>query len=183
MNELAQGDLKMWLGKKHTNASFLSLWAQIAIAGNGLEKEGFVHHDLHWGNLLYHNVPKDNVYKYLHYKMDGHDVYVKIQKEHWVLWDFGKMQQAILPYETSLRIDVTRISHFAKWAKNKKKFPMIDEKIQRLCNNISNAAHTLKTYFDFLLYLEHQFKTIDDTVLIIDPLEPPSKVIKEALES
>jgi hypothetical protein len=181
MNELAQGDLKMWLRKKHTVASFLSLWAQIAIAGHGLETEGLVHHDLHWGNILHHTVPKHNVHKYLHYKINDHDIYVKVQKEHWVLWDFGKMKPAVYPYETSLLTDISRISHFGKWAKDRG-FAVIDSKVQHINNSISDviSSQILTTYFDFLCYLRDQFESIDKTVLLIDPIKPPlaSQLIK-----
>lgn len=182
--ELADGDLKMWLKKKHTNKSFLSFWAQTCIAGMGLEREKLVHKDLHWGNILFHKIPETNKNKYLHYTYNDHNIYVKAIDEQWVLWDFGKTIPEE-PYKRSLSVDMYRIGHIGKWSKEHQrrktdKMAPMPAKIYDLCSKILKFSDestyiTRHTYFDLLLLLQAEFKSIDATVLLIDPPKPPNE--------
>ena len=90
MNELADGDLKMYLEKKThiwnpalvTNCLF-----QIAAGLYSLEKfYDLTHNDLHFGNILVHEVKPGGFW---HYKIDGANYYVPNMGYLFVLWDFG----------------------------------------------------------------------------------------------
>jgi hypothetical protein len=187
LKELADGDLKMWLTKQHSPAAFCSLWAQTAIAGMGLEKEGVIHNDLHWGNILFHKVKKSNKDKYTYYKLEDHHVYVKNTGEHWVLWDFGRSEKWRPPYESSLQIDMERIAHVAKWASSKHRkhppempdFPKTVKDLYSHVNDYLITTWSTTRYIEFLIFLQRCFNPIDTSVLLIDPPNPPppSKVI------
>lgn len=120
MSELAQGDLKSWLQGNHaTRSKSLSLVAQLLMGLHVLEHIGYVHNDLHWGNVLYHDVSK-SADQYIWYKVMGSDgrarnVYIKHNGALWVLWDFGKMRPA--GKSSGANVDLRRIMHFEKWAK------------------------------------------------------------------
>lgn len=92
INELAKGDLKMFLNDnkhKHTQNTALlqnaltQIFFSIAIFHQSLNK---VHLDCHWGNFLYHEVPAGG---YLHYKVGKKDIYIPNMGYVWVIWDFG----------------------------------------------------------------------------------------------
>lgn len=178
MKEVADGDLKNWLKRKHPSEAYMSFWAQLCISGFALEQHNMVHDDLHWGNVLYHKVPKAKG-KYMHYTVGSHNVYIKIHGEHWVLWDFGLSIAAQPPYITSLKEDMERISGIARWADSRhaknKKYAKAPKVLDNLCNDVKLYTSSIgSTYLDFLLYLEDIIKKHSKTVLLIDPPTPPA---------
>jgi len=90
VNELADGDLKMYLEKK------ISLWTpalvencvfQIAAGLYAIEKfYNMTHNDLHYGNVLVHEIKPGGFWRY---KIDGKHYYVPNLGYLFVLWDFG----------------------------------------------------------------------------------------------
>ena len=182
LKEVADGDLKGWLKRKHSNAAYISLWAQLCISGFGLEQTNMIHNDLHWGNVLFHKVNRGNKGKYMYYNIGKFNIYVKFTSEHWVLWDFGLSVSDNPPYDTSLVEDMDRISGMAHWAekrhsKDPKKYPKPPPMFTDLCKNIQEYLQYLPhnaTYIDFLIELERMFEPIDKSILLIDPAKPPS---------
>jgi hypothetical protein len=62
LNELANGDLKAYLNNGvYTYDEVMSCYYQIYMALYTLKKRfGFQHNDLHWGNVLFHNLDDNN---------------------------------------------------------------------------------------------------------------------------
>jgi hypothetical protein len=91
LNEMGDGDLKMYLNKNK-----ISIWNkdlvtncifQMAAALYTFEKYlNMTHNDLHWGNVLVHEVKPGGYWKYTINKMD---YYVPNLGFMFVLWDFG----------------------------------------------------------------------------------------------
>lgn len=174
LKEYSDGDLKQWTKSTHSIQEHISFWAQLCIIGTGLEREHVIHKDLHWGNLLYHKVPKKNAYKYMYYTFADHHIYIKFIKDHWILWDMGKSIRNNGSV-TSLTTDIPRITNVPKWAaKRYNSFPQV---IEGLCDAIGDFTENTSlstTYWDLLVFVEHYVKPIDNTILIIDPEHPPS---------
>jgi hypothetical protein len=177
LNELANGDMKMWLKQAHGNGEFASMWAQIVIAGFVLEKEGLIHDDLHWGNVLFHEVPSYSG-KYTYYTIGTKRVYIKNLGQHWVLWDFGLVSKKNL-YDSSIQIDLGRISKIADWVMYEPGYKPLPDAQALLCDQIRACTAFTETYTMMLLHLEYFMKYLDPTVLLIDPVVPPdsSKLI------
>lgn len=122
LNEIAVGDLSMWLRKPRKPSQCYSAIAQIIVALMAFNELGFVHNDTHWGNFLYHNVPAGGCW---HYVIDGEDIYVENTGQVWVLWDFG-MSSKFTTYSKKAYDDYTRImnafihSSSFGWLKNPK---------------------------------------------------------------
>ena len=118
-NELANGDLKMWMksqvdsGWWHDEATYRSMVAQTLLGLYTLHWDAVMtHDDLHWGNLLYHDVSA-TIGGYWHYRVDGLDIYVRNMGQLWILWDFGLMS---IGY--SRASDAYRLMHFTHWTEN-----------------------------------------------------------------
>lgn len=90
VNELADGDLKFYLEKRTqiwTNDLITNCLFQIAAGLYSLEKfYNLSHNDLHFGNVLVHEIIPGG---YWHYRIDGDDYYVPNLGYLFVLWDFG----------------------------------------------------------------------------------------------
>ena len=180
MKEYSDGDLRSWLksnlrGLQKNNAPFLSMWSQVCLIGFGLEKAGIVHNDLHWGNMLYHSVP-DVTGKYMYYRVGRKRVYVKITGQHWTVWDFGLSLPADPPYNTSVLIDMNRLSGISKWTHDHyhdgDMAADLPKVLIQLCDQIHSFANTVRrdvTYMMFLRFLQSVFARIDPTVLLVDP--------------
>lgn len=107
LNEIAVGDLSMWLRAPRKSSQCYSAIAHIAIALMAFNELGFVHNDMHWGNFLFHDVPAGGCW---HYVIDGEDIYVENTGQLWVLWDFG-MATKYTAYSRGAYKDYTRIMH------------------------------------------------------------------------
>jgi hypothetical protein len=164
LTELAQGDLRAWLEKGGiTSLQLMSMIAQVILALFSLESTGYTHHDLHWGNLLYHEQPEREG-AYIYYRVQGHDIYVRHAGVLWTLWDFGLMKKSTYPSQV-VREDLFRILHFNNWMKDKHypKLPISAEWLMTL----KNACATSKTVLDVWRILV-QTKT-NPTSIVIDP--------------
>jgi hypothetical protein len=88
LNELASGDLKMFIHKEYDNHKNVNnAIAQIFIAILSLHNFGYTHNDTHWGNFLYHKI---NPGGYIKYNINGIDVYIENLGYLWVIWDFAE---------------------------------------------------------------------------------------------
>lgn len=88
LNELANGDLKMFIHKESDNYNVVNnALAQIFIAILSLHNAGYSHNYTHWGNFLYHKI---NPGGYIKYTINGTDIYIENLGYLWVIWDFAE---------------------------------------------------------------------------------------------
>lgn len=127
VNELAsEGDIKKWSEEPRSTAEWLNAYFQIFVGLYALQKYfDLTHHDLHWGNVLVHKVPRGG---YTRYRIDGRTYDMPNLGYLFVLWDFGyaripgKMEIKDLQwmYEKKsqnprLLVDYNRISSINLW--------------------------------------------------------------------
>ena len=153
-NELAKGDLKQWSEKEHPLPDYYSMMAQLLLSLTTLHASGLTHNDLHWGNMLYHEVPAGG---YWHYNVSisvnsevgklfrleepqSIDLYVKNTGQQWVLWDFGMMDTN---FDSKMNYDMWYISQVHEWAKRKNRKSFYPGVICSALENIHNIASML----------------------------------------
>lgn len=176
LNELANGDLKTFLSKLHfTKGQFVSMILQTIIGCMGFEKENIVHNDLHWGNILYHDVPS-YANKYTHYKIQNDDIYILNRGQHWVLWDFGEVKPAKKEFKSS-RVDIYRIANLYRWLRADG--ITLNQECSDICRYIIGYTHNyaLKiTYYDLLKSIKAIYDT-NDRYILINPSTKPTNII------
>jgi hypothetical protein len=109
LNELANGDLKVFLEKEYNNFKVVNnAIAQIYLAILSFHSIGYVHNDSHWGNFLYHKI---NPGGYIKYIVNGKEIYLENLGYLWVIWDYSlaakliriDVQYALTDYNRVLR--------------------------------------------------------------------------------
>lgn len=93
-NELASGDLKNWTrSDRRSIVQWKSCVFQILAGLTALEEyAGILHRDLHWGNVLYTDVPSEGCWHYRYVVDETGDVldfYPINAGQLWRIWDFG----------------------------------------------------------------------------------------------
>lgn len=181
LNELAEGDLKSYLKMKHTSYDLITIYGQIIMSCLAMEHAGYVHHDLHWGNYLYHKVPEYKG-KYIHYEYHDdsnrkHSVYLKNNGYMFIAWDFGKMTPQNYMND-NVYIDIYRIFHINKWASEEGGYPIFPNQANTICNQIKASANSSRTVAEVLqsynrILHQQQNKRIQD-IILFDPPNPPS---------
>ena len=90
LNELASGDLNMFLLKYKSNfvseAFWKNLYEQLYISLVTLHSLGISHNDSHGGNFLYHKIKPGGCF---HYDINGIDFYIENIGFLWTTWDYG----------------------------------------------------------------------------------------------
>lgn len=86
LNELADYDLNNWFKESHSIKDYQSIILQLFLAILKFHKLGYIHDDLHLGNVLIHKITSGGVW---HYKIGSEDIYVENTGYLLVLWDFG----------------------------------------------------------------------------------------------
>jgi hypothetical protein len=87
LNELANGDLKMYMHTHYNNTKLVSnALAQVYLAILSFHSIGYAHNDAHWGNFLYHKITPGG---YIKYNINGREIYLENLGYLWVIWDFG----------------------------------------------------------------------------------------------
>jgi hypothetical protein len=87
LNELANGDLKMFMLKEFNNSKLTNnALAQIYISILSFHSLGYSHNDAHWGNFLYHKITPGG---YIRYDINGKELYLENVGYLWVIWDYG----------------------------------------------------------------------------------------------
>jgi hypothetical protein len=87
INELANGDAKMFLHQHHANGKKVNnALTQIFISIYSFHCAGYIHNDTHWGNFLYHKIKSGGYIKYI---INGKELYLENIGYLWVIWDFG----------------------------------------------------------------------------------------------
>jgi serine/threonine protein kinase len=91
-SELGDGSLDSVVGEMSLE-QVISMIFQVCMACALLERKGIVHGDLHFGNILFHSeeAERENKGKWLWYRINDFDIYVKHMGSLWVLCDFGMM--------------------------------------------------------------------------------------------
>jgi hypothetical protein len=92
VNELANGDLKMYLNTyQYTFDDLMSCYYQIFMALYCIKKQyNLFHNDLHFGNVLFHNLDNKET-KYWEYSLENNEkITIPIYSKLFVLWDFGR---------------------------------------------------------------------------------------------
>lgn len=100
-NELANGDLKEFLHSKFSLDELVSSYYQIFMGLYCLKKQyNLEHSDLHWGNVLFHNLEnhKPSIWRYVF--SSGYHLDVPIFDKVFVIWDFGRstIPNKLIPY-------------------------------------------------------------------------------------
>jgi len=86
-NELAKEDLKSWSSKPRSYNEFISCFLQIYFALYVLQHYlGFLHNDLHWGNVLVFPIKKGGSWTYV---IHGEEYHIPNEGFLFVVWDFG----------------------------------------------------------------------------------------------
>ncbi len=113
LNEFASGgDFSNWCEQSRSLEEWMNAYFQIFMGLAAIQKYyNMTHYDLHWGNVLVHNVPAGGCWKY---KLNGKTYYCPNLGFVFVLWDFG---YAKIPG----RIEITRTRYLCE--KIKKDFP------------------------------------------------------------
>jgi hypothetical protein len=179
LNELAEGDLKTYLKQPHTSYDLIIIYGQLIMACLAMEHAGYVHHDLHWGNFLYHTVPEYKG-KYMHYVYydeyyKKHTVYLKNNGTVFIAWDFGKMTEQHGMVD-NVYYDIYRIFHINRWALDEG-YPQFPLQANTICTQLKNATSTARSVEDMIkkyntFLHEQKNKKIQD-IILFDPLTPP----------
>jgi len=86
-SELANEDLKSWCRINRTEKEWKSCFLQIFFSIYCLQYfSGFLHNDLHWGNVLVSKVKKGG---YWVYYVNNEEYYIKNEGFLFMIWDFG----------------------------------------------------------------------------------------------
>lgn len=87
LNELANGDAKMFLNKHYNDEiKIKNALTQIFISIYSFHCFGYLQEDAHWGNFLYHRIKAGGYIKYI---INGKELYLENIGYLWVIWDFG----------------------------------------------------------------------------------------------
>jgi hypothetical protein len=90
-SQLANGDLEKYLQIPRTGTEWFSMLFQVYSALYVLKtKLNAIHFDMHWGNVLYYNIPEKN--GYFKYTIQGVNYYVPNTSVVFILWDFGQVR-------------------------------------------------------------------------------------------
>lgn len=183
LNELAEGDLKVYLKTPRNSYELLCTFGQIIMTCLGIEHAGLVHNDMHWGNYLYHKVPEYNG-KYFHYRYFDtnsrieHNIYLKNNGYVFIGWDFADAYPPKYSNNDTLNIDVYRIFHINKWALEEG-YPIFPDFASNICTLLKQASRDstygvfgLLKYFNSLLYQPNVGKRMQQILLIDPPIAP-----------
>jgi hypothetical protein len=136
INELAtEGDLANWSKKPRSSAEWINAFFQIFVGLYALQKYfDITHHDLHWGNVLVHNVKPGGYWRYI---IDKQTYDVPNLGYLFVLWDFGlaripgKMQDTDYDFHYNstaekprLLADYSKIIKAPLWRANDTRIPI-----------------------------------------------------------
>lgn len=142
-NELAHEDLKSWCSKPHTHAEFISCFLQIFFGLYVFQYYcGFLHNDLHWGNILVFHIRKGGSWCY---DINDEKYYIQNEGYLFVLWDFGMVSlvnslKGCKEHEKSCQ-DFLKILNTPKWIlKNFVNIP-VPNSISELCIHIRSIEY------------------------------------------
>lgn len=158
-NELADEDLKSWSSESRTHDEWISCFLQIFFGLYVLQYYcGFVHNDLHWGNVLVFKVKKGGSWLY---KIRDQDFYIPNEGFLFVLWDFGMTTlfsgiKECGEHPKSCQ-DFLKILNTPKWIKKYYKDVPVPRTISDLCLFIRSGEY--KSMEDMLSKVISKFTT------------------------
>jgi hypothetical protein len=165
-NELANEDLKSWSKINHTIEEWKSCFLQIFFSIYCLQYySGFLHNDLHWGNVLVFNIPKGG---YWTYKINNNEYYIQNEGYLFTIWDFG--MSSLSPnlkycraYEKSCQ-DFIKILNTPKWIKKYYESIQVPKIIIDFC--IHTRSIEYQSMDDLLnrVISKWSYKTIDNEI-------------------
>lgn len=140
------GDLQKWCKKSKSEQEWKSMFFQVFNGLYAFQKHfNLTHHDLHWGNVLVHKVPKNTVYEYI---IDDKK-YIVPMYSLFTIWDFAyaniprklEIKDLDFYYEDSTQIprrcvDYYRISRILQWVNKENINVEIPESITDFVNQI-----------------------------------------------
>lgn len=150
VNELAKGDLEQLLNEIKPPVDIMKiLYFQIYTALYSINKYFNIYHtDLHWGNVLYHEIPKGGYIKYI---INKQEIIIPNTGYLVVLWDFGL---SVIPEKVN-----PQNSRVNKWDDYKRITSMLQEddlyknkKYDNLYRKISSIMKLFKNPEDFIIY-------------------------------
>lgn len=170
-NELAEGDLKHYLTNIKPSIKELKIvYFQIYLALYCIKKYFKIEHqDLHWGNVLYHKIPKGGYIKYI---IQGKEILIPNIGYLFVLWDFefSEIKNKIEPkgiYKGSGGIyeDYFRITSMLQKDSEQPntEYDLLSKKLFYLMSRIKNPNDFILKYS---LYLNEKYKP-KNTIKII----------------
>ena len=144
-NELSTGgDLKSWMLKTRSQVAWKSCIVQILaglVAFHNIL--GYMHDDMHHGNVLYDVVKPGGYwhYRFMTSKTRGMDIWVPNTGQLWKLWDFGLADKVSRPKSLETRqelaCDAMRILGIVTHPEGREK-PMPDRSISRCISDMVN---------------------------------------------
>jgi hypothetical protein len=195
--ELAIGDLKSWLTgtATRTNDEVLSLQAQMLMGMATMHSKNRFHHDLHWGNWLYHEKPVGGYWEYV--LRDGAKVFIKNTGQQWILWDFGMMEdltdvvrQENFPMQwitQAMFDDVNRSTHIGVWLANEYKnnaqsefFFKTYKQLTSIVSTYRDKIYTQLVLRNFALEILKKVAKTSSDVILINPAKRPTHIINSA---
>lgn len=151
INELAKMDLEKWLTKNHSQIEYESIILQIILAIYYLHNIGYIHKDLHEGNILLHKTIPGGFW---HYKINDQSIFIPNAGYLIVLWDFGEAES---------------ISSKSEYQKDKtfnilNEYKIIYELFENINKKYSNDIRTKikeklpeNVFIDYILNLSYNF--------------------------
>jgi len=141
-----------------------SMFFQVLMALYLLEKIGITHNDLNLGNILYHSQP-EHKNKYINYKVNDKDIYVKHFGKLFILWDFEFMgiTGQVDPRDNTEILSSTYKVDLARLIMNIKNISLKTE-IQELYNK----HNTISDFIDHIIDRTDFFKSQSTEDLIND---------------
>lgn len=157
LNELASGDLKMFMKQGQNSKNYrllINTLIQVFISILTFHKKiKYCHNDSHYGNFLYHKIKPGG---YIKYKIDGKYYYLENMGYLWVIWDFGLSDNTYIDYANY--IDYKRIIHAflneaeGGWVKNNYKIKNeFSQVVKNIYNNLNKFNFSTKNQDDKIL--------------------------------
>ena len=181
VNELADGDLKFLLTKQSPHLSIDDIqiiYFQIYIAIYCINKYFKMHHqDLHWGNVLYHKIPKGGYIKYI---IQGEEILIPNIGFLVVLWDFeytkikGKIDPKVSNSD-SVWEDYRRVTSMLQRdsEQKNKEYEVLGNKLKKVLKLYDTPA---KFILNLALFLNKQYKNTNDKYEILDTFDTDKNV-------
>jgi len=182
INELADGDLKTLLTKEKLPVDDIQIiYFQIYIALYCINKYfKMQHQDLHWGNVLYHKIPKGGYIKYI---IQGEEILIPNRGYLIVLWDFertkikGKIDSKDLKNSNSDNVweDYRRITSMLQKDSEQRSIEYDD-----LGEKLKKILKLYKTSDEFILnyskYLDKKFKNSSEKYTVLDTFDTDKNI-------
>lgn len=143
-NELALGDLKSWSIQNRSYHEWISCFLQIFFGLYCLQYYcGFLHNDLHWGNILFYEVPKGGCWVY---KIHDKEFFIQNEGFLFVLWDFGMSSlvpslKGVKEHSKSCQ-DFLKILNTPKWIKKNYEQVVVPKSISDFCIHTRSYEYT-----------------------------------------